>query len=80
MQNIPCLRPGCEFTTGELEKDVALYQASLHEKLHDEDNKKLSNISSNQPERTEKFKKPTVTLGCTPEDWCYFEARWDDYK
>ena len=25
-------------------------------------------------------KKPTVNLGCTPENWSYFEARWDDYK
>ena len=78
MPFITCPHNACDWNTGENTPEVILYLAQAHEKEHQENHQK--SLSLPQPERTEKVKRPTISVGCIPEAWSFFEYAWKDFK
>ena len=67
---IACPIPGCDYTTpADCDAIIAAALLSTHAIIH----------SSTTP-RTEKLKRPTVSLAGSSEDWAYFESRWKDFS
>ena len=67
MPTIECPIPGCDYVTPECDPAITAALLSTHAITH----------SSHQ--KTEKLKRPTVSLAGSSEDWAYFESRWKDY-
>ena len=78
LHSLKCHTPGCTYKTPELpeslcSQDMNNHTASIHAN-------KDQSAHSNLPERTEKAKRPTISVGCTPEDWSFFEYAWKQCK
>ena len=76
---------GCNYNTGERTEDIALLLLTIHGRSHATPAIQPTAGSSTTgilPDKTEKIKikMPTISVGCTTEQWAYFKSRWATYK
>ena len=75
MPSIPYPVASCSCATPDLDSEELL--ATLLS-IHATDHKTSS--APVAAAKTEKVKRPTVSIGGTSEEWSYFMSRWQDYK
>ena len=72
MLSIKCPILDCQYRTEEGQIELAVVLLQLHSKEHDTTTASIA--------KSEKVRRPTISLGGTPEEWAYFTSRWSDYK
>ena len=75
MAPIKCPRKNCEWTTEDNPIDICGQLLRIHGDEHN-----VTDMSSNQPNKTEKMDKPTIEKGCNLEGWAFFQSEWNDFK
>ena len=74
-----CFYDECEFKTADLSDETIMNQ-HLYTHMQIKHGYIQGSPQNQQPEKTEKLKKPTINMGCTLEDWAFFMSEWVDYK
>ena len=77
MAPLKCPRKDCKWTTGEHPESVWSELLRVH---GDEHRESFHAITSNQSNEAEKMKQPSISTGCTAEEWAFFLTEWSDYK
>ena len=74
-----CFYDECEFKTADLSDETIMNQ-HLYTHMQIKHGYIQGSSQNQQPDKTEKLKKPTINMGCTLEDWTFFISEWVDYK
>ena len=74
MPSVQCPVPGCDYVTPDLDPAVVAALITTHATVH------THTAQNTNSSKTEKVRRPTITLSGTAEDWAYFQTRWTEYK
>ena len=75
---ISCQVEGCKYSTQDIVSEQLLSQLLRD---HREDvHASLNADRVAKQTRAEKLRRPSVSLGCSREEWMYFKSRWMSYK
>ena len=74
MPSVQCPIPDCDYATPDLDPAVVAALITAHATVH------TQTAQHTNSSKTEKVRRPTITLGGTAEDWAYFQTRWTEYK
>ena len=77
MAPLECPRKDCKWTTGANPESVWSELLRVH---GDEHRESFQSTTNNQPNKAEKMKQPSISTGCTAEEWAFFLTEWADYK
>ena len=88
MPIIKCPYPDCDFETEDVNNDLACVLLTMHAGAQHPTTTNGStatppaplSAARAAPVRTERVKRPTISMGATTEYWSYFLVRWKDYK
>ena len=75
MPSIDCPIEGCQYSTGDVDPQVAATLLNLHCKDH-------TGVAAPPANRQKapKLARPTISAGSTEETWNAFQARWNLFK
>lgn len=71
MPQVKCPIAGCDYETIDAEAIIVAALLNTHATTH--------TGGGGNSAKAEKVKRPTISIGCTNEDWQYFISRWQDY-
>ena len=88
MPVIQCPFPDCVFDTGDVTNELArtlleIHSAGAHQTASNESNSTppaAPVVARATTARTERVRRPTISMGGSTEYWSYFQVRWGDYK
>ena len=75
MPSVQCPVPGCEYATADLDPAVVAALLTTHATVHTH-----TAQHNNSGSKTERVRRPIVSLSGTAEEWAYFQTRWTEYK
>ena len=74
MPAIKCPIPGCDYSTDDVDATIVVQLLQLHQVAHVQ-----PQSSPTSAAKVEKFKRPSISISGTSEEWSYFRTRWDEY-
>ena len=74
MPIVQCPFPSCDYATPDLDASVVAALLTTHALVHSQASQQTNSS------KTEKVRRPTISLSGTAEDWAYFLTRWTEYK
>ena len=78
-RSMPCSYPGCTFETGLMSEKMIEVSMNNHTTAHSNPPKQ-QDVDAYQSSKSEKVKRPSISMGCILEDYAYFSSRWTRFK
>ena len=78
MPVLNCPFPDCDFVTEDVDVVGAAAQLNIHAIIHEQGGG--ATLGGSTKQKPPKIERPTISVGCTEEQWNTFTKRWNLFK